>query len=190
MSEGFINNPWAKGEWSVENLEDTKDGLLQVGLDNKAFRKAADESSAFGVPNRPSLSGRTPHPGTVEAPRGIAGSSMGAGNSSPTPRPAPAMESLSPDQLMALAKQMENDLMARQKAEEGSTYVDPALIRTSGQNAYGGTITEDAPDWLVKYMEGQPSMGEAQFGGPGVDKVKAKQYLSEQEMLRQLKAKQ
>lgn len=87
---------------------------------------------------------------------------------------------------MALAKRMEDDLMAQVKASEGTTAVDPALIRTGGANAYGGQIHPDAPDWLVQYMEGQQPMGEFQMGG--LDKVKAKQYLSQQEMLRHMKA--
>lgn len=180
--------------------EDSGTGRLGIGEDGKAFR-AHDGPSYSGA----SLTGPEPSFGRGSmqgsSPKGIGGSLVGRPEGDGDAHVSSQQvhghqggnvgaQALTPDQLMALAKQMEQDLMESVRQSEGSTAVDPALIRTGGHDAYGGTITEDAPDWLVKYMEGQQPMGEFQMGGAGqqVDKVKAKQYLSQREMLRHLKA--
>lgn len=175
----------------IEYLEDNGQGALQQDpWTGKAFR-SSDASAQTGA----SLSGPEPSFGRgsmPQGPKGIGGTPV----SVPAHRAQQASQNqeLTPETMLRLADQMEQDLMERTKASEGTTEVDSALIR--GGNPYGGTVTPDAPDWLVQYMEGVPNAGEtfgyaqaSQYGGPALDKVKAKTYLSQQEMLRHLKSK-
>jgi hypothetical protein len=169
-----------------------------MGITNKGMLSTDDSGRAFrSDPNGPisvDFGHGVKSEGLGGGVKGIGGTEVSAdsedwqGSNVPNaPRPS-APKTLTPEMMMALANKMEQDLMERTKASEGTTEVDSALIR-SGGNPYGGTVTPDAPDWLVQYMEGVPNAGESQYGGPALDRVKAKTYLSQQEMLRHLKSK-
>ncbi len=82
---------------------------------------------------------------------------------------------LTPEELMVMANQMESDLLSQ---HEGRMSQGPAVHVQDSK--------PDAPDWLNQYMESQSNAGESQFGP--IDRVGAKKYRSEQDMLRQMKA--
>jgi len=203
MADGFISNGTETGKPArgpdVELLyENPTTGRLGVDDSGRAFRALANESSPQFT--RASLSGPQPSFG-----RGIGGTKPER-DYEPQPsdsRPVAPPRDLSPDELMSMADMMEQDLMDRTRASEGSTEVDPALLRSGGVheaytpsneglgeapvNPYGGTVNPDMPDWLLEYMEKVPSMGE--FNPNDMDKVKGRKYLSEQEMLKHIKSK-
>ena len=81
-------------------------------------------------------------------------------------------ETMSPDQLMALAQNYEDEY---DKQLDGSTAVDSSLIRSMGR---GGEV----PQWLQEYMEATPASGTMM-----VDSMGHQNYKSERELLRKRK---
>ncbi len=78
-------------------------------------------------------------------------------------------KSMSPEQLMAMARQMEDQFLAQQN--DLSTAVDPTLIRD-------GKASEGPPEWLNRYMDNNPPL----------DQLPTRQYGIEQDAIRQLVA--
>ena len=167
MADGFIqpNDPKGQPQWGVEYLYELPGERLSQGRDGKAVRSLVDESSAFQVPNRPSLSGPTPHPGT----KGIGGTVVGGGGGV---RPqaagsvghAAVRPQLTPQDLMAIAKRMEAEFAAN--LAKGASVKD----QSSGP-----------PEWLANYMDDQSVPSK-------VDNDVLSKYIPEREQLRSLKS--
>lgn len=178
-------------------------GIEYLGADNATLQQDPRTGKTFHLKAQdsfsgPSLSGPTPDMGhgVGGQSRGIGGTEVGVERDMALAHAAqgghPATRQYTPEELMNLANKMEQDLMQRAREAERpyQSSVEAALQR----NPYGGSVTDNAPDWLLKYMEQQegpqgPNMGMTQMGGP-VDKVGAKKHLSQQEMLRHLKSQQ
>lgn len=183
-------------------MPDQYRGVEHLGADNYDLQQDPETGRAFHASDapaqsRPSLSGAQPAFGRSMGgpPKGIGGTDIGMeqGHAPPAPQAALNTRQMSPDEMMAFADKLTQEFLTKTKAAEAphQSSVEPALQR----NPYGGTLTPNAPDWLVQYMEGVqppegPNMGMTQMGGPGVDKVKGKQYLSQQAMLKHMKAQQ
>ena len=97
---------------------------------------------------------------------------------------------LTPDQMMKLAKRMEQEFLDRMASEEKPA-VQPTLDRTSSFNptAIDGEPSDgQLPGWLTKYMDEQEPSDPFQMKPPSkVDIVASNQYLSEREKLKLLK---
>jgi len=194
-------------EWAVDYLYENKgSGALGIGSDGKAFRQYGEDSPLFV---RPSLAGPQPSfgrtPNTSGAPRGIGGSEVPYGGKSNPVHGQQGMlgnvrtqsgsqvrsePKLTPDQMMKLAKRMEQEFLDRMASEEKPA-VQPTLDRTSSFNptAIDGEPSDgQLPGWLTKYMDEQEPSDPFQMKPPSkVDIVASNQYLSEREKLKLLK---
>lgn len=172
-------------------------GIEYLGADNPNLQQDPRTGRTFHLENpsnRPSVLGGGETLGGSR-PRGIGGSEIiveshpiEAQRAREAAGQTPATRQYTPDELMTIAKNLQQAFLSKAAAAERphSSSVQSTLDRDSRDTS------PTPPAWLTEYMSTQeaprgPNMGTTQMGGP-VDKVKAKQYLSEQEMRKHWKA--
>jgi hypothetical protein len=156
---------------------------LHEGFDGKAFKLTGMQQE-----EKPSIAGPTPAPGRLLGAKGMGGTNPEAKAFEREPIQIPGGSSqveMTPEQLLAWADAMENDFINQKREAEKPhmSSVEPTLAREYPLREGNGT-----PDWLVQYMERQPTKGT--FQPSRVDMEVSNKYRNEREQLRKLKAQQ
>ncbi len=169
------------GSEGTDFLTDSPEGELRYKADNSGTERIKPETVSY---TGASLSGPQPNYGHT-GQRGIGGSVIAEAMQGKAKAHGEHTKdhdlALTPEQMMAMATKEENDFLSKTAALDGSTAVDPTLIRTAGRG-------NDPPSWLSEYMETQPFTDPYHQKMPGrVDIVNANKYMTEQEKLKMLR---